>query len=405
VKHKEHIKTFRNKIDVLTLTATPIPRTLQLSMTGIRDLSVINTPPLDRKAVHTILCNFDEQTIRNAIMKELSRHGQVFFLHNRVESIYTMKQFIEKIVPEARIKVGHGQMNQQELEKTMLGFLNHEFDVLLCTTIIESGMDIPNANTLLVNRADTFGLAQLYQIRGRVGRSHQEAYAYFMVPDQDRMSRDAIKRLKILKQFTDLGSGLKISLHDMEIRGAGNLLGSKQSGQISTVGFELYSQLLEREVRKLKGEKIKDEIEPEIQVNIAAYIPDNYIPEQTERLRFYKRLSGCKNEEEMSIIKTEMIDRFGALPPVVENLVEVVDLKMVARESGVVALKISGFAPTIEFSDQAPINIDKLLAMARKNPNIRMTPDHKLHLGFESDIDPILETKKILASLRLHGKT
>jgi transcription-repair coupling factor (superfamily II helicase) len=405
VKHKEHIKKYRNKIDVLTLTATPIPRTLQLSMTGIRDLSVINTPPLDRKAVHTILCNFDDMTIRNCIMKELSRNGQVFFLHNRVESIYTMKQYIEKIVPEARIRVGHGQMNQQELEKTMLGFLNHEFDVLLCTTIIESGMDIPNANTLLVNRADTFGLSQLYQIRGRVGRSHKEAYAYFMVPDRDRMSRDAVKRLKILKQFTDLGSGLKISLHDMEIRGAGNLLGSKQSGQISTVGFELYSQLLEREIRKLKGEKVKDEIEPEIQVNIAAYIPDTFIPEQTERLRFYKRLSGCKNEEEMTQLKNEMIDRFGALPPVVENLLEVVDLKMVARECGVTTLKISGFSPVIEFSDQAPINIDRLLAMAKKNPNVRMTPDHKLHLGFESDIDPIQETKKILASLRLHGKT
>jgi transcription-repair coupling factor (superfamily II helicase) len=401
VKHKEHIKKFRNKIDVLTLTATPIPRTLQLSMTGIRDLSVINTPPLDRKAVHTILCNFDDMTIRNSIMKELSRKGQVFFLHNRVESIYTMKQYIEKIVPEARIRIGHGQMNQHELEKTMLGFLNHEFDVLLCTTIIESGMDIPNANTLLVNRADTFGLSQLYQIRGRVGRSHQEAYAYFMVPDRDRMSRDAVKRLKVLKQFTDLGSGLKISLHDMEIRGAGNLLGSKQSGQISTVGFELYSQLLEREIRKLKGEKIKDEIEPEIQVNIAAYIPDTYIPEQTERLRFYKRLSACKNMDEMNQLKSEMIDRFGALLPVVENLLEVVDLKILARECGVTTLKVSGFSPVIEFSDQAPINIDKLLAMAKKNPAIRMTPDHKLMLGFDSDLDPIQETKKILASLKL----
>lgn len=404
VKHKEHIKKYRNKIDVLTLTATPIPRTLQLSMTGIRDLSVINTPPLDRKAVHTILCNFDDATIRNSIMKELSRKGQIFFLHNRVESIYTMKQYIEKIVPEVQIRVAHGQMNQHELERTMLAFLNHEFDLLLCTTIIESGLDIPNANTLIVNRADTFGLSQLYQIRGRVGRSHQEAYAYFMVPDRDRMSRDAIKRLKVLKQFTDLGSGLKISLHDMEIRGAGNLLGSKQSGQISTVGFELYSQLLEREIRKLKGEKIQEEIEPEIQVNIAAYIPDDFIDEQSERLRFYKRLSGCKNEEEMGVIRSELIDRFGALPPVVENLMEVVDLKMMARECGVTTLKISGYTPVIEFADHAPINVDKLLEMAKKNPAIRFTPDQKLIIGFESDLDPLSETKKILASLRLHGK-
>ena len=405
VKHKEHIKKFRNKIDVLTLTATPIPRTLQLSMTGIRDLSVINTPPLDRKAVHTILCNFDDGTIRNAITKELSRKGQIFFLHNRVESIYTMKQYIEKIVPNVRIRVGHGQMNQHELERTMLDFLNHEFDLLLCTTIIESGIDVPNANTLIVNRADTFGLSQLYQIRGRVGRSHQEAFAYFMVPDRDRMSRDAVKRLKVLKQFTDLGSGLKISLHDLEIRGAGNLLGSKQSGQISTVGFELYSQLLEREIRKLKGEKVQEEIEPEIQVNIAAYIPDEYIDEQGERLRFYKRLSGCKNEEEMSNIRTELIDRFGALPPVVENLLEVVDLKITARECGVTTLKVSGFSPVIEFADHAPINVDKLLEMARKNPNVRFTPDQKLHIGFDSDLDPIAETKKVLASLKLHGKT
>ncbi len=405
VKHKEHIKKFRNKIDVLTLTATPIPRTLQLSMTGIRDLSVINTPPLDRKAVHTILCNFDDGTIRNAIMKELTRKGQIFFLHNRVESIYTMKQYIEKIVPEVRIRVAHGQMNLHELEKTMLAFLNHEFDLLLCTTIIESGIDVPNANTLIVNRADTFGLSQLYQIRGRVGRSHQEAFSYFMVPDRDRMSRDAVKRLKVLKQFTDLGSGLKISLHDLEIRGAGNLLGSKQSGQISTVGFELYSQLLEREIRKLKGEKVQEEVEPEIQVNIAAYIPDDYIDEQSERLRFYKRLSGCKNEEEMNLIKSEMIDRFGPLPPVVENLIEVVDLKMVSRECGVISLKISGFSPVIEFGDHAPINVDKLLAMAKKNPAVRFTPDQKLIIGFDSQLDPLQETKKILASLKLHGKT
>jgi transcription-repair coupling factor (superfamily II helicase) len=404
VKHKEHIKKFRNKIDVLTLTATPIPRTLQLSMTGIRDLSVINTPPLDRKAVHTILCNFDDGLIRNAIMKELSRKGQVFFLHNRVESIYTMKQYVEKIVPEARIRVAHGQMNQQELEKTMLSFLNHEFDVLLSTTIIESGLDIPNANTLLVNRADTFGLSQLYQIRGRVGRSHQEAYAYFMVPDQDRMTRDAIKRLKVLKQFTELGSGLKISLHDMEIRGAGNLLGAKQSGNISNVGFELYSQLLEREIRKLKGEKIKEEIEPEIQINIAAFIPDDYIPEQTERLRFYKRLSGCKNEDELTLIEHELKDRFGAFPNTVGNLFEVVSLKMIARECGVSSLKITNFNPVIEFADHAPINIDRLLAMAQKSRSVRLTPDQKLLLHFESDLDPIEETKKVLRGLQERGK-
>lgn len=399
VKHKEHIKKFRNKIDVLTLTATPIPRTLQLSMTGIRDLSVINTPPLERKAVHTILCNFEDQTIRNSVMKEMSRKGQVFFLHNRVESIYTMKSYLSNILPEVRIQVAHGQMNQQDLEKTMLGFLNHDFDMLLCTTIIESGLDIPNANTLLVNRADTFGLSQLYQIRGRVGRSHRESYAYFMVPDRDRMSRDAVKRLKVLKQFTDLGSGLKISLHDMEIRGAGNLLGSKQSGQISSVGFELYSQLLEREIRKLKGENVKEEIEPEIQVNIAAFIPDDYIHEQTERLRFYKRLSACKDLDEMSLIKNEFLDRFGPLPSVVENLFDVVDLKMVARESGVTSIKISGFSPVIEFSDSAPINVDRLLAMAKKDGKVRLTPDHKLILNFDSNIEPMSETKKILREL------
>ena len=405
VKHKEHIKKFRNKIDVLTLTATPIPRTLQLSMTGIRDLSVINTPPLDRKAVHTILSNFDDATIRGAVMRELARNGQIFFLHNRVESIYTMKTYLSKVVPEARIHVAHGQMNQHELEKTMLGFLNHDFDVLLCTTIIESGLDIPNANTLIVNRADTFGLSQLYQIRGRVGRSHKEAYAYFMVPDRDRMSRDAVKRLKVLKQFTELGSGLKISLHDLEIRGAGNLLGSKQSGQISNVGFELYSQLLEREIRKLKGENVKEDIEPEIQVNIAAFIPDDYIFEQSERLRFYKRLSGCKDDQELITIKNTLLDRFGPLPPTVENLFDVVDLKMAARESGVISIKIGGYSPVIEFSDRAPINVDRLLAMAKKNRNIRLTPDQKLVINFDSDVEPMEETKKILRELTVGGKT
>ncbi|MCB0272833.1 MAG: transcription-repair coupling factor [Bdellovibrionales bacterium] len=404
VKHKEKIKQFRNKIDVLTLTATPIPRTLQLSMTGIRDLSMINTPPLDRKAVNTIVSSFDESLIRDVILKETGRGGQVYFLHNRVESIQSMHQFLQKLTPSVKIRVAHGQMDKTQLEKTMHDFLQNKFDVLLCTTIIESGIDVANANTLIINRADTFGLAQLYQLRGRVGRSSRDAYAYLLIPGEDIITPNALKRLKTIKKFTDLGSGLKIAMHDLEMRGAGNLLGAKQSGHISNVGFELYIQLLEREIRKLKGEKITEDVEPELRVSMPAYIPDMYIPDQQDRLTFYRRLSNCPSVEKLEELKEELIDRFGPIPPLVQNLFEVIDLKILCRQCGVKSLHITGQNPLIEFADHAPIDLNQLLQIIQKNRNIQLTPDQKLQMTFSAEIEPYEETKKILNSLSVHGK-
>lgn len=404
VTHKERIKTFRNKIDVLTLTATPIPRTLQLSMTGIRDLSLINTPPLDRKAVHTILSSFDENTIKDAVYREIQRGGQVYFLHNRVESITTMQMYLQKLMPDIRIRIGHGQMDKKTLEKTMVDFLQGDFDLLLCSTIIESGIDVPNANTLIINRADTFGLAQLYQLRGRVGRSNKDAFAYLLIPGEDLITPLALKRLKTIKKFTELGAGLKIAMHDLEMRGAGNLLGAKQSGHISNVGFELYIQLLEREIRKLKGEKVVEEIEPELRVSLPASIPETYISDHQERLLFYRKLSSCPSVEDLHRLREEMVDRFGKTPPMLDNLFEIIDLKILCRQSGVKSLSISHQDPKIEFSDQADIDMDKLIQMIQKNKNFQLTPDHKLLIRFEPEIEPYSETKKILKSLAVHGK-
>lgn len=399
VKHKEQIKRFRNQVHVLTLTATPIPRTLQLSMAGIRDLSVINTPPLDRKAIATYLVKSDDGLIRNVILKELARGGQVFFVHNRVETIHAIATHLKKVVPEARIGIGHGQMTEKALEETMHQFVRKEFDVLLCTTIIESGLDIPSANTIIVNRADMFGLAQLYQLRGRVGRSDQTAYAYFLVPGEEIISRDALKRLKVLKNFTELGSGLKIALHDLEIRGAGNLLGTSQAGQIAAVGFELYTQLLEREVRRLKGEDVVEEIDTEIQCYLPAFLPDDYVPDTHERLLLYKKFSSIKSLDELDSLRSELVDRFGPIPVVTENLFRIVDLKIVARDRGVVSLKLTIDRPSIEFSDQAAINMDRLLHLVQKEKRITLRPDNRLILDLADDADSLEETKKILQAL------
>ncbi|HMQ11574.1 MAG TPA: transcription-repair coupling factor [Oligoflexia bacterium] len=400
VKHKETIKSYRNQVNVLTLTATPIPRTLQLSMTGIRDLSIINTPPLDRKSVKTFLCKNDDALIRDAIRKELARKGQVFFLHNRVDTMDAQWLHLKTLVPEARIEYAHGQMDEKILEQKMLGFIKKEFDVLLSTTIIESGVDVPNANTMIINRADCFGLAQLYQLRGRVGRSDKEAYTYLMIPGEDIISSDALKRLRALQRFTDLGSGLKIAMHDLEIRGAGNMLGSAQSGHAAEIGFELYASLLEREVRKLKGEsQTEEEIEPEIQTTLPAYFPEEYVRDTGERLVLYKRFSAAKDEQALESLVAEVRDRFGPIPRTVENLVEVIQLKIVAKNCGVSVLRISDEGPSIEFSDKAPINMDKLLKQVKRNEKIQLHPDQRLSISIDHDMDAFKETKAFLKSV------
>ena len=293
VRQKERLKEWRRTVDVLTLTATPIPRTLQLSLTGLRELSLINTPPENRRAIRTYVCRPEPEVIQAAIRRELARSGQVFFVHNRVRSLGVWARHVQEMVPEARVAMAHGQMPEKELEQVMVRFWHREVDVLVCTAIIEAGLDIPAANTIIINRAHTMGLAQLYQLRGRVGRSQAQAYAYLLVPDEAALTSEAQKRLKALMEFTELGSGFKIAMHDLQIRGAGNLLGQAQSGQVAEVGYELYLQLLEGAIREYKGEAPVDETpDPEIHLPLAAYLPEDYVPDVQQRLALYRRLSG-----------------------------------------------------------------------------------------------------------------
>ena len=289
VAHKERLKKLRQMVDVMSLTATPIPRTLHMSIIGIRDLSIIETPPVDRLAIQTYVTRYDERVIRDAILRELERGGQVFFLHNRVETIDRIAMKLADLIPEAKMAVAHGQMKPKDLEQVMLDFLDNETQVLVCSAIIESGLDFPNANTIIINRADRFGLAQLYQLRGRVGRSHRHAYAYLLIPGEQAITPDAEKRLRALQEIDGLGGGFKLALHDLEIRGAGNLLGQQQSGNITAVGFELYTEMMQNAVRELKGEEVTPDVEPEIRLGISAYFPDDYIPDVNQRLFFYKR--------------------------------------------------------------------------------------------------------------------
>ena len=315
MKQKERLKEWRRTVDVLTLTATPIPRTLQLSLTGLRELSLINTPPEDRRAVRTYLCRPERAVIQAAIRRELARGGQVFFVHNRVRNLGTWARHVQEMVPEARVAMAHGQMAERELEKVMVRFWRREVDVLVCTAIIEAGLDIPAANTIIINRAHTMGLAQLYQLRGRVGRSQAQAYAYLLVPDEAALSSEAQKRLKALMEFTELGSGFKIAMHDLQIRGAGNLLGQAQSGQVAEVGYELYLQLLEQAIREFKGEPEDLAPDPEIRLPLAAYLPEDYVPDVQQRLALYRRLSGRLTPEMIRELEEEFQDRFGPLPP------------------------------------------------------------------------------------------
>src|SRR5262249_42445614 len=326
VAHKERIKQMRTLVDVLTLTATPIPRTLQMSLLGIRDLSVIETPPIDRLAIRTYVTRYDEGIIREAIMRELARGGQVFFVYNRVETIEIRARRLRELIPEAHVAVAHGQMHEHDLERGMSDFFARRTNVLVCWAIIESGLDIPNANTIIIERADHFGLAQLYQLRGRVGRSHERAYAYLMIPGEQLISRDAQMRLRALQELDDLGGGFKLAAHDLEIRGAGNLLGKQQSGQIAAVGFELYQQMVDEAVRELRGEQVQAEVEPEIQLGIPAFIPEGYVPDESQRLVFYRRLAGIRGQSDLDEIATELRDRYGPLPPLVDSLLRIMDL-------------------------------------------------------------------------------
>jgi len=381
VSDKEKLKKLRNLIDVLTLTATPIPRTLQLSLVGIRDLSIIDTPPQDRQFIRAYVTEFDEDVIKEAIKQELERGGQVFFVHDRVKSIYSMARFVEKLLPEAKIGVAHGQMKAGDLEAVMVKFLKKEYTILICTTIIGSGVDIPMANTIIINRADRFGLSQLYQLRGRVGRSKEEAYAYLLVPKGVMLSRDARKRLRIIQEFSEPGSGFKVATHDLEIRGGGNFLGVSQSGHISAVGYELYTELMEKTIRELRGEEIPDEeIRPEINFGLSAFIPDDYITDVHSRLRTYKKISMASSEEDLSDLKEELIDCYGITPPEVDNLVEIIRIRNQLKNVMAKKMEYDGKNMFIAFHQSSPINPEKIvdLSRSRKLQGVKFTPDFKL---------------------------
>lgn len=402
VGHKEKIKRMRCNVDVLTLTATPIPRTLQMSLGGIRDLSVIETPPEDRQPIRTYVTEFDEEVIRDAIRRELRRGGQVFFVHNRVQSISSMEKLLRRLVPEARIAIAHGQMAERHLERVMLAFVRREIDLLLTTTIIESGLDFPSANTIIINRADKLGLAQMYQLRGRVGRSKERAYAYLLVPGIALLGSDARKRLGALQEVTELGSGLKLAMHDLEIRGAGTLLGDAQSGHIAAVGFDMYLQILEQAVQELKGQEVAEEIEPEIDLPVPAMIPADYMEDINQRLVFYRRLSSARSEEEVEEIAEELRDRFGLVPEVLENLFQIMTLKLLLKRAGIQRMAAEKKQVVLTFAPGKGVDPQRLVdVVARGNGKILFTPDQKLKLLGDPQGWPgmIQQTKKLLLEI------
>lgn len=400
VTHKEKIKKLRHLVDVLTLSATPIPRTLNMGLMGLRDLSVIETPPVDRQAIRTYVARFDEGLIRSAILQELGRGGQVFFVHNRVETIDKMAKQVRELVPEAVLAIAHGQMDEHELEKVMLDFLHHRSNVLLCSSIIESGLDIPTANTIIINRADQFGLAQLYQLRGRVGRSSQRAYAYLLIPGEHLLTKDATRRLEVLQELDDLGSGFRLAAHDLEIRGAGNLLGKEQSGQVAAVGFELYAQMLEETVIELRGGKIRVQIEPEIQLGLPAYIPEAYIPDVNQRLVFYKKLANVEDRADLEELGVEMEDRFGPLPQLVLMFLEVMDLRRVLREYLVTSVYKKGDKVTLHFHPDSPIKGQRLVAFLQKDRGrSQLSPDLRFTFTLKPEEDVMVAIKALLQSL------
>jgi transcription-repair coupling factor (superfamily II helicase) len=398
VAHKEKLKKMRTLVDVLTLSATPIPRTLHLSLVGIRDLSIINTPPENRVSIKTYVLEFDEDAIKAAIEKELARQGQIFFVHDRVRSIYSMARLVQRLVPQARVGVVHGQMKSAEIEKAMTGFIRHECDVLVCTTIIGSGLDIPGANTIIINRAEKFGLAQLYQIRGRVGRSSQEAFAYLLLPRGAMLSREAMKRLQVIKEFSEPGSGFRIAYNDLEIRGGGNLLGISQSGHISAVGYELYTELMEKTVREIKGEEIgEEELLPEIQLGISAFIPEEYVQDVHQRLVLYKRISLAGSDEDINQIKSELQDCYGDLPASVSNLLQVISIRNCLKPLKGKKMGYDGKYLYIFFRDNSPVDPAKIIALYHKKiKGLRFTPDYKLYVPA-----PAIHGKEILEQARL----
>ncbi|MBX3223407.1 MAG: transcription-repair coupling factor [Labilithrix sp.] len=409
VTHKERIKALRTNVDVLTLSATPIPRTLQMAVTGIRDLSLITTPPVDRRAVRTFVTAFDEQVLKEAIGRELSRGGQVFYVYNRIEGLYEKADKVQKLFPAARVAVAHGQMTagkgnkeagETALEKTMLDFVEGKYDILCATAIVESGLDIPRANTIVIDRADLFGLAQLYQLRGRVGRSKERAYCYLIVPPPNAMTDEARARIEALERHTELGSGFKIASLDLELRGAGDLLGAEQSGNVASVGLDLFCQMLDEAVHELRGEPVVHDVDPELSFDVTALLPDDYVGDVGVRLSIYKRLASAIDEADVGQIAIEMEDRFGAPPPEAKCLVRLMTLKCELRRMRVLGCEANAKSVTLHLRDDTPLDAQKILALVKaKGSAWKITPDMRLTHRFDGSANGLVNAEATLVAL------
>jgi transcription-repair coupling factor (superfamily II helicase) len=384
VAHKERIKQMRRRVDVLTMTATPIPRTLNMSLAGIRDMSIIETPPRDRLSIQTNVVKFDQAVISRAIRTEMERGGQIYFVHNRVESIYSLGNLITRLVPEARLAIAHGQVSEDALERVMVDFVAHKYDVLLATTIIENGLDIPNANTIIVNRADRYGLSQLYQLRGRVGRSDRRAYAYLLIPPEEALSPVAKKRLAAIREFSDLGSGFRVAALDLEIRGAGNLLGGEQSGHIEAVGFDMYMKLLEQTIKELKGEEIEDDVRATVNLHVDLRVDEAYIPDMNQRLTVYRRMAAVRTEPELDRLMDEIRDRYGPPPDSVLNLAEYAAIRLMADQIRVESLDRDGQTVVLKFRPDAKLDPAWLFRLIQQRGDVVLLPPATLKLDLKA---------------------
>ena len=403
VRHKERLKQMRKEIDVLAMSATPIPRTLHMSLVGLRDMSVIETPPKDRMAIQTVVAKFDEKIVRSAVEVELERGGQVYFVHNRVESIYEIAARIQELVPAARVAVGHGQMGETELERVMLAFMHHEYDVLVATTIIENGLDIPLANTILINRADRHGLSELYQLRGRVGRSNRRAYAYLLIPPEQELSDIARRRLAALKEFSDLGAGFKIAALDLELRGAGNMLGGEQSGHIEAVGFELYTSMLEAAVKEMKGESSEERPTTQLNLGIPLRIDESYVAEENQRLRLYKKVAGAHSEAALAELRAELEDRYGKSPDATVYLLDAALLRLECERIGIAQVDRKRGEVQIRFTENAAVDPQHLMRLVARNAKrgAQFTPQGllKYPLAATRPDEVLLEIHELVANL------
>ncbi len=388
VRHKERLKELKKTVDVMTLSATPIPRTLYLALMGARDMSLINTPPRDRLPIHTELCTFSDEVLTEAVLRELHRGGQVFFVHNRVQTIESVCDHIRRLLPSVRVAHAHGQMKEEQLEEIMRRFLAHEYDVLVTTTIIESGLDMPRVNTLVVDRADRFGLAQLYQLRGRVGRSNQRAFAYLMTPPGEKLTAEARRRLGALEEFQALGSGYHIAMRDLEIRGAGNLLGEEQSGHMEAIGFDLYCRLLDEAVRDLKGDGASALLDVKVDLRLPAYLPDDYVNDPETKMELYRRLGRVREDRAIGWLREEIHDRFGPMPPPVANLLDVARIRLLAARNGVEEIRAGRQGLNIFFAggrEPSPPIIRGLMGTGPKGLQFKAVDQFVMKVPVQSD--------------------